>query len=91
MAKNSKQEIRIVEFPPGGIDPLFVAARDVPKLVIGLSSKTLSNWRCQKIGPPYHMVQGTPYYAWNELKRFFSSGRVETLNNSEKRVPNEHE
>ena len=58
----NKQEIRAVQFPPGEIEPLFVAARDVPKLIIGLSTKTLANWRSQKIGPPYHSVNGVVYY-----------------------------
>ena len=74
----AKQEIKVIHFPPGEIVPLFVAARDVPKLIIGLSAKTLSNWRCQKIGPAYHMVNGVPYYEWQELKGYFSTGRVET-------------
>ena len=75
-----KQEIKVIQFPPGEIEPLFVAARDVPKLIIGLSGKTLANWRSQKIGPPYYMVNGTPYHNWQELKEFFSTGRVETFN-----------
>ena len=75
-----KSTIGIVHFPPGELEPLFIAARDVPKVIVGLSAKTLSNWRCQKIGPAYHMVNGVPYYKWQELKGFFSAGRVETFN-----------
>ena len=74
-----KTKIGVVHFAPGEIEPLFVAARDVPKLIIGLSAKTLSNWRSEKRGPVFHMVGGTPYYAWGELKAFFSAGRVETF------------
>lgn len=70
----------VVEFPPGEIEPLFVAARDVPKVIIGISKSTLGNWRCAKKGPAYHMVNGTPYYNWQELKDYFSTGRVETFN-----------
>ena len=75
-----QSEIRVIQFPPGEIEPLFVAARDVPKLIVGLSGKTLANWRSEKKGPAYHMVQGSPYYSWQELKGFFSTGRVETFN-----------
>ena len=78
MAKQSK--IQVIEFPPGEIEPLFVAARDVPKLIVGVSQKTLANWRYQKVGPSFHLVQGSVYYSWQELKEFFSTGRVETLN-----------
>jgi len=75
-----KPEIRVIQFPSCEIEPLFVAARDVPKVIVGVSIKTISNWRCQKVGPPYHMVNGTPYYNWQELKEYFSTGRVETFN-----------
>jgi len=77
-----KQEVKIIRFPPGEIEPLFVAARDVPKVIIGLSAKTLANWRSQKVGPAYQMVNGSPYYRWVELKEYFSTGRVETFNGS---------
>lgn len=79
-----KTKIGVVHFAPGEIEPLFVAAREVPKVIVGISIKTLSNWRCQKRGPPWHMVQGSPYYNWAELKLFFSQGRVETLSDPER-------
>ena len=75
-----QQDVRVIEPPPGEVEPLFVAARNVPKLIIGLSAKTLSNWRSEKKGPAFHMVNGVPYYEWNELKGHFSTGRVETFN-----------
>ena len=75
-AKN--KEIQIIHFPPGEIEPLFIAARDVPKVIIGVSSKTLANWRSQKVGPPFHLVQGSVYYSWAVLKDFFSGGLVQT-------------
>ena len=77
-------EIKVVQFPPGEVEPLFVAARDVPRVIIGLSKSTLGNWRCLKKGPPFHMVGGVPYYSWSELKEFFSQGRVETISNTER-------
>ena len=76
----AKQEIKVIRFTEGQPEPLFVASRDVPKVIIGVSKSTLSNWRCAKKGPAYHMVQGVPYYNWQELKEYFSTGRVETFN-----------
>ncbi len=75
---SKNKEIQIIQFPPGEIEPLFIAARDVPKVIIGLSPKTLANWRSQKVGPPFHLVQGSVYYSWPVLKDFFSGGLVQT-------------
>ena len=76
---SKKSTIQIIKFPPNEAEPLYVAARHVPKVIIGISIKTLSNWRSAKKGPPYHMVNGVPYYQWAELKEYFGTGRVETL------------
>ena len=78
MAKKSK--IQVIEFPPGEIEPLFIAARSVPSVIVGVSIKTLSNWRSQRLGPNFQIVNGSVYYSWQELKDFFSTGRVETTN-----------
>ena len=72
------KSIRVVEFPPDKLEPLFVAGRHVPQIILGLSAKTLANWRCQKIGPAYHIVMGVPYYEWHVLKTFFSQGYTKT-------------
>jgi len=77
---NQRTQIKVIKFPPSKIEPLFVAARDVPRVIIGVSIKTLANWRCEKKVPPLHMVNGVPYYNWKELENFFSTGRVETIN-----------
>jgi len=79
MAKQT--EVRVIQLPPGEIEPLFIAARDVPKVIVGLSAKTLANWRSQKIGPNFHCVQRSVYYSWAELKEFFSVGLVKTSGN----------
>jgi len=71
---------KILNIPPGEVEPLYVAARDVPKVIIGVSKSTLANWRCLRRGPAFHVVAGSVYYSWNELKSFFSAGRVETFN-----------
>jgi len=76
-AKN--KEIRIIQFPPGEIEPLFIAARGMPKVIIGVSPKTWANWRSKKIGPPFHVIGGSVYYEFQVLKEYFSQGRVETL------------
>ena len=72
--------IQVLKIPPGEVEPLFIAARDVPKVIIGVSKSTLANWRCLRRGPAFHVVAGSVYYSWNELKSFFSAGRVETFN-----------
>ena len=74
------KNITVVEFPPGQIEPLFVAARDVPKVIIGVSKSTLSNWRSLRRGPAFTVVQGSVYYPWQELKEFFGGGKVQTHN-----------
>ena len=76
MAKRS--EINIVDFPPGELEPLFVRASDIGKVVIGLSPKTASNWRSQKIGPAFCMILGKAYYEYKVLKEFFSQNPVQT-------------
>jgi len=75
-AKN--REIQIIQFPPGEIEPLFIAARDVPKVIIGVSPKTWANWRSLRIGPEYHLIGGSVYYELKVLKKFFSGGLVKT-------------
>lgn len=78
--KKEKKEIMVVEFPPGEAKPLFVAGRSVHKVIIGLSNSTLQNWRWERKGPPFTMVNGVPYYSFKDLEEYFSTGRVETLN-----------
>ena len=49
--KMADTEIRVVHFPPGEFEPLFVSAKDIGKVVLGVSNKTLANWRSEKKGP----------------------------------------
>jgi hypothetical protein len=60
--------------------PLFVASKDVEKVILGFSPKTAANLRSQKKGPPYSMVGGTPYYKLDDLVDYFGGNRVETFN-----------
>ena len=71
-------EIKIADFPAGEPKPLFVAARNIGKVIIGLSPKTAANWRSQKIGPRYSVVNGSVYYAWNDLEDCFGANPVMT-------------
>jgi len=78
--KKEKKEIRVIQFPPGEIEPLFIRASDVGRVIIGLSPKTLSNHRSLGIGVEYHVVAGSVFYEYKVLKEYFSAGRVETFN-----------
>lgn len=71
-------ELKIVDFPAGEPKPLFVAARHIGKVIVGLSPKTAANWRFQKIGPRYSVVNGSVYYAWADLEDCFSANQVTT-------------
>jgi len=72
--------IRLIQFPPGEIEPLCIAARAAPNRAEGVSAKTFANWRSQKKGPPYMVIDGSVYYPWKEFKAYFSQGRVRTFN-----------
>ena len=74
-------EIRVVEFPEGEFRPLFVKASDIDRVIVGLSPKTLANWRSQGIGPRYSIINGSIYHKYSELERFFGQNQVETSNN----------
>ncbi len=86
----SKQpEIRVIQFPEGQPEPLFVRASDVSKVVVGLSPKTMANWRAAKIGPEFFVVGGRPYYEMQTLCEFFKQNPVRTtgdLNWPERKV-----
>lgn len=75
-----KQAIKIIHIPDGEVEPLCIAGRAAPRMVIGVSAKTFANWRSQKKGPPFFVIDGLPYYPWKKFKEHFSAGRVETFN-----------
>lgn len=89
MAKQSV--IKVIQFPPGETEPLFIAARAAPRMVEGVSLKTFANWRSQKKGPPFNLVDGSPYYPWREFKNHFNRGRVQTSNEPERTLKQEDE
>ncbi len=73
-----KQEIKVVEFLPGEVEPLFIRASEIGRVIVGLSPKTLANWRSLGIGPEYHIVNGSVYYMYQTLREFFTQNRVQT-------------
>ena len=76
----SLTEIHVVEFQPGEFRPLFVAAKDVGKVVIGWSRKSAANARSLKIGPRFYTVRGMPFYRISDLEDHFGKNPVETFN-----------
>ena len=80
-------EIHVVKFPD--LQPLFVRASDIGKVVIGLSPKTAANWRSEKIGPEFFMVGGKAYYEYSTLQKFFSQNPVQTTGDLQRAVPYE--
>lgn len=81
MKKQSPQKIHVIKFPPGELEPLFIKAPDIGKVIIGLSPKTAANWRSLGIGPRYHILGASVYYEYKILKDFFSGGLVQTTGN----------
>jgi len=73
-------DARIVSFEPGELRPLFVKASDIDRVVVGLSPKTLANWRSQGVGPSYTIASGSIYYRFSDLETFFGKNPVETFN-----------
>ena len=71
-------EIKVIQFPPGEFKPLFVSAKDINRVVLGISNKTLANWRSEKKGPKYFLDGQTVYYRVNDLENYFSRCPVQT-------------
>ena len=72
-------DARLVQFRLEELKPLFVKAADIGKVVVGLSPKTMANWRSQGIGPRYHVVNGSIYYGFGEIEKFFGGNMIETI------------
>ena len=69
---------QIIQFGPEELQPLFVKATDIDRIVVGLSPKTLANWRSQRVGPKYFLVNGSVYYSFGEIANYFTKNQVET-------------
>ncbi len=74
------KDARLIKFESGEIKPLFVKATDIDRVIMGLSPKTLANWRSQGVGPKYFLVNGSVYYAFSEIETYFGKNPVRTVN-----------
>ena len=74
------KDARVIQFGPEEIKPLFVKATDIDRIIVGLSPKTLANWRSQGVGPKYFLVNGSVYYAFSEIETYFGKNPVRTIN-----------
>ena len=72
-------DIQIVQFEPGEFRPLFVKASNIGEVVVGLSPKTLANWRSQGIGPAYIIIHGQIYHRLSTLEEYFGGNEVKTF------------
>jgi hypothetical protein len=81
--KKPDNKIHIIETPEGEFRPLFVAGRDIGKVVLGLSAKTAANWRSAKVGPQFSMCNGTPYYRITDLEAYFWKNPVQTIDGAD--------
>jgi len=43
------------------------------------SEKTLANWRCLAIGPPYHKVNGRILYDWRDVRAWLAGQRCDLV------------
>ena len=71
-----RNEVRVID--PNEPTPIFIAARAIGKAVVGLSPKTLANWRSYGRGPKYYLKNGSVYYKLEDLQTFFGENPVET-------------
>lgn len=69
-----------IQFGPEELKPLFVKATDIDRIIVGLSPKTLANWRSQGVGPKYFIANGSIYYSLTELESYFGMHPMETIN-----------
>jgi len=72
-------KIHVIEMPDGEFQPLYVAARAIDKVIIGISPKTWANWRSQKSGPRYYKVNGAVYYKISDLEEYFGRQPILTV------------
>ena len=70
----------LVQFEPGELPPLFVKASSIGEVVVGLSPKTLANWRSQGVGPTYSVINGQIYHRFSVIEEYFGGNEVKTFN-----------
>ena len=76
--KRTTRYEKILAIDANAPSALFVAARAIETVVIGLSPKTLANWRSYGRGPKYYLKNGSVYYKLEDLENFFGENPVET-------------
>ncbi len=72
-AKKLPAEYCLIETLPE-IEPILVAEKAMPKIVIGTTAKTWSNWFHAGIGPRPFILHGRRYYKYDEILKHFKSG-----------------
>ena len=78
--KQDKNPGFLAAFNTEDFKPLFVAASNIEKVIIGKSKQTWANWRSQKIGPKYYKINGSVYYKISDLEEYFSQYPIQTFN-----------
>ena len=73
------KDIQIIQFEPGEFRPLFVKASNIEKVIVGLSPKTLANWRSLGVGPAYTIINSQIYYRILTLEEFFGGKEIKTF------------
>jgi hypothetical protein len=74
------KDYHVVQFEPGEFPPLFVKASSIGEVVVGLSPKTLANWRSQGVGPTYSVINGQIYHRFSVIEDYFGGNEVKTFN-----------
>jgi len=69
-------EYRLVESLPE-LEPILVAEKAMPGMVVGTTAKTWSNWFHAGIGLRPYILHGRRYYKYCEILEFFKSGGQE--------------
>ena len=72
------EKIHVIEIPMGQFQPLYVAARAIENVIIGISQKTWANWRYLKIGPRYYKANKRIYYKISDLEEYFGKNPILT-------------
>ena len=80
MRENLHHNVRVANFAKGEFRPLFVASRDIGRVVIGLTAKTMANLRARRAGPPYSIVGNRPYYRLSDIEDWITRNQIQTSN-----------
>ena len=75
---------------PGGValrvgrdGNVFVAAKDIGKVVLGLKPRTLRNWRCMGKGPRWYQDGQEYYYALDDIEKYITKNGGKTADDDE--------